>query len=172
MVSKPAIAVAATSSLNDLGYVVASGSSSIVRTFIVSGTTLSQNLNISAPANFEISLSETSGYAATLSLTPTSGTVAPTIIYIRTVAGLTANTYSGAVSFTSTGADSKSLSVNGTVAAQAAVYTSETNITGLNYNTYTNTPPVNPFIVWGTPLAGDLTVTAPANFEVSPYQYG
>jgi hypothetical protein len=156
----------ATSSLNDLGYVVSAGSS-VVRTFSVWGNTLSQNLIVTAPANFEISLSAGSGYTTTLSLVPVAGTVAPTVIYIKAVSGLAANTYTGVVAATSTGADAQNLSITGMVAAQAMVYASETNITGLGYNIYTNTPPVRSFIVWGKPLAGDLTVTAPANFEVS-----
>lgn len=166
IVSKPLIAVASSSSLNDLGYVSPSGTA-IVRTFNVSGTGLSQNLNINAPANFEISLNKNAGYGATIALAPTNDTIVPTTVYVRNVSGLAAAAYNGDIAFTALGADSKSLSVSGVVTAQASVYVSDTAITGLGYSTYSNIPPAKPFTIYGNPLVGQVTLSASNNFEIS-----
>ncbi|UPT71110.1 MAG: YDG domain-containing protein [Flavobacterium sp. JAD_PAG50586_2] len=74
------------------------GSASANETFSVSGTFLTNTIGISAPAGFEISLNPTSGFAGTLTLTPTSGTVASTPVYVRLLATDLAGTYSGAIS--------------------------------------------------------------------------
>jgi glucuronoarabinoxylan endo-1,4-beta-xylanase len=165
-VSHPIILVS-PASLNNLGY-ISTGGSSLIDSFVVSGTTLSQNVEIAAPANFEISLTAGSGYAASLSLAPASGTVAPTTIYVRMTAGLPVNTYNGIITLTSTDADNKTVALSGTVYSEAIVYTSVAAITGLGYNTFgTASSRVRSFKVSGKPLAGDISITAPANFEVS-----
>jgi hypothetical protein len=166
VVSKPEITVITPSAYNDLGYI--SGYGSVERTFIVSGNSLSQNLEIKAPADFEISFTPGSGYADSLTLAPINGTVASTTVYVRLKSGLSGNTYSGDLSLTSTGAASKNTTLNGRVYQQAITFVSETALGGFNYNYYsTSTSPEQPVEVWGGPLAGDITVTAPENFEVS-----
>lgn len=165
LVVNPTIVAVAADPLTDLDYIA--GGQSVVRSFIVSGTNLSENLEITAPANFEISLSRDSGYAASLALAPVSDSVTPAVIYIRMVSGLSAGSYSGTLAVASTGAESKSLAVGGSVLAQAIVNVSETSLSGFGYSTFSNSPPVKSFVVWGHPLSGDITITAPANFEIS-----
>jgi glucuronoarabinoxylan endo-1,4-beta-xylanase len=165
-VSVPVITVSATS-LNKLGYIALAGSP-MVDSFTVSGTTLSQNVEITAPANFEVSLSAGSGYATSVSLASAGGALSPTTIYVRMVSGQAVNTYTGMITVSSTGAESKNVEVEGRVYAQAVVSTSETTITGLGYHTFLTVPSrVKSFFVWGGPLAGDITITASANFEIS-----
>jgi len=91
-----------------------SGTPSSPQSFTVSATTLSNNLSIAAPTGFEISTSSGGTYSATLSLTPTSGTVASTSIFVRTTAAATGSP-SGNVTISSTGATSKTVAVTGTV---------------------------------------------------------
>lgn len=74
------------------------GSASANETFSVSGTFLTNTIGISAPAGFEISLNPTSGFAGTLTLTPTSGTVASTPVYVRLLATDLVGAYSGTIS--------------------------------------------------------------------------
>ena len=77
------------------------------KTFTVSGINLTANAVITTPANFEVSITSGSGFTTSLNLTPTTGTLDPTIIYVRLVSPLTANTYTGDVTVSSTGAPNK-----------------------------------------------------------------
>jgi hypothetical protein len=164
-VVKPTIVAVAVDSLSNLDYIT--GGQPVMSSFIVSGTKLSANLMITAPADAEISLSPNAGYAASLPFAPVNGTVAPVTIYVRLISGLAVGSYSGTLAVTSTGAESKNLAVGGTVFAQAMVNVSATSISGFGYSTFTNIPPIKSFVVYGRPLSGDVTITAPANFEIS-----
>ncbi len=81
---------------------------------VVSGSNMTNNLTITAPVGFEISVSVGTGYAATATLTHSGGTIAATNIYIRISAGST-GTVSGNLVFSSTGATTQNLAVTGTV---------------------------------------------------------
>lgn len=166
-VSKPTIIATTSNVINDLGYVLPGGNAA-VHSFFVSGSRLSQNVVVTAPANFEISLNENSGYGNNLNLAPTDSTLASTTVYVRMVAGLSAANYAGVITITSIGADSKSLDVSGNVASNAFVNASATAIGGLGYSTFAaNNSTAVSFMVWGHPLAEDITISAPANFEIS-----
>jgi len=154
------------SSMNDLGYVV--GSSSIEKVIEVTGSGLSQDLIISAPANFELSLSSNTNYESTLNLTPVNGTIAQTQLYVRLKSGLTANTYSGTISLSSIGLSSKTIDVLGSVSQQANISVSETEMGGFDYNYYSGvSSPIKTFDIFGGPISGDIIVTAPEYFEIS-----
>lgn len=78
----------------------------------VSGQFLSNDILITAPTHFEVSTSNSSGFGSTVNLVPTSGTVAPTWVYIRfnpSVSG----PQSGNVVCTSIGANTINVSVSG-----------------------------------------------------------
>jgi len=108
----PTITVGA--GLSGLDYEVGSGPS-IEGSFTVEGSELTNDILITAPADFEVS--ETSGgtFGSSLTLTQAGGTVSSTTIYSRLKADLVANSYSGDISVTSTGASSKTVSLSGTV---------------------------------------------------------
>ena len=90
------------------------GSVSASQSTLVSGSNLTSNLVVTAPTGFEVSLTSGSGYASSISISPSSGTVASTTIYIRMTSAAT-GTPSGNVSVTSTGASTVNLSVSGIV---------------------------------------------------------
>lgn len=86
-------------------------------TFTVSGTNLStNNIVLTAPANFEISISSDSGWNSTITLMQSGGVVASTIIYARLKSGLNIGSYSENVVVTSTDAVSKTVVLSGNVA--------------------------------------------------------
>ncbi|MDI3320864.1 glycoside hydrolase family 98 domain-containing protein [Pinibacter soli] len=166
-VVKPNLVATTSAAINDLGYVLPGGNAA-VRSFFVSGSRLAQNVVVTAPANFEISLAEGAGYTSAIGLTPTDSVLATTTVYVRMTAGLVAGIYTGTINLSSLGADNKSLDVSGNIASNAFVSTSATAITGLGYSTFAaNNSAAVSFIAWGHPLAGDITITAPANFEIS-----
>jgi hypothetical protein len=80
----------------------------------VSGSGLTGNLVVTAPAGYEVSLSSGSGYGSSVSLTPVAGSVGVTNIYARLTASAS-GTPSGNITVTSTGATAKNVSVSGTV---------------------------------------------------------
>jgi hypothetical protein len=88
------------------------GSPSATQTLSVNGTGLTSTLDVIAPTNFEVSLSAASGFSSSVSIAPTGGTVAATIIYARynnAAAGLDA----GTITVGSTGAVNQNIFVNG-----------------------------------------------------------
>ena len=96
-----------------------SGSVSSSQTFTVSGANLTANLVVNAYSGLEYSL-DNSTYTSTISIAPTSGTVASTSIYVRMTSASTSLT-SGSISLTSTGATTKTVSVSGTLNSVTAI---------------------------------------------------
>ena len=88
------------------------GNASASTSFVVSGTNMTSGILVSAPAGFQVSQTAggASGYAATQTV-GASGTIAATTVYLRLAATTAAETYSGTVTCSSTGATSASLSV-------------------------------------------------------------
>jgi hypothetical protein len=103
-----------TTALSGFTYIAGNGPSS-EQNFSASGTNLTANLVVTAPTDYEISTTSGSGFGATVSLTPTSGTVAATTIYARLKAGLAVNTYTGNCAATSAGATPKAVALSGSV---------------------------------------------------------
>lgn len=112
--STPTI-TSSTTSLSGFTYINGNGPSAS-QSYTVSGSNLTANLVLTAPINYEISLTAGSGYAGTLSFTPSSGTVTSKTIYVRLKAGLAIGSYnSQIISMTSTGATTRTVTCNGTV---------------------------------------------------------
>lgn len=88
------------------------GAASASQSFSVSALNLTAALEITAPASYELSLNN-STWSNTVSLTPNSGTVASTIVYVRLNAAA-AGSYAGNIIGTSTGATNLSIAVTGT----------------------------------------------------------
>jgi hypothetical protein len=111
--NSPIIIVSKTA-LTNLSYCSGSGPS-VGQSYSVAGAKLSDNIIITAPTHYEISLSLGSGYTNTLTLTQSSGSVSPSIIFVRLKSGYTAASYSESVTINSTGATIKSITCSGTV---------------------------------------------------------
>ena len=92
--------------------------SSTSQQYSVNATNLTANLIVTAPADFEVSTAAASGYGSSVSLTPVSGTVAPTTIYAR-YSPIAATGASGSLNITnaSTGAATQNVAVNGNALA-------------------------------------------------------
>jgi gliding motility-associated-like protein len=84
-------------------FVSCTGINSAPQTVTVSGQNLSTNpIQVTAPSDYEVSLSSATGYTGTLSLNPVAGTVATTSIYVR-LRSNASNGASGSLVFSSTG---------------------------------------------------------------------
>ncbi len=132
--------------------------------YTVSASNVSANLTITAPANFGVSLTSGGPYTASLSLSETGGTIAGTIIYVG-FTPTSATLYSGStISNVDAGATTQLVSLTGT-GINPAISVSGTVAFG-NVN-LTNTSLPQSFNVSGTNLISDVTVTAPAGYQVS-----
>ncbi len=133
----------------------------------VSGSNLSSNITITAPTNFQVSISENSGYASSLSLTHSGGTVSATPVYVRMVSSLNIGSYSGNLTAAATGAIQYNISCSGMVVASTTNISSNNNLNGFAYTVGNGPSVVQSFTVSGTSLTEGITVTPPVNFEIS-----
>jgi len=144
-----------------------SGTASSATSFNVIASGLTGNLTVTAPTGFEVSSTAggASGYASTATLTPSSGTVAATTIYVRLAAADAAASYSGNITCSSSGASTVTLAMpSSQVAAATITLTGTTSAVSTTYGTASS---ATSFTVTGSGLSGNLTVTPPTGFEVS-----
>jgi uncharacterized repeat protein (TIGR02543 family) len=92
------------------------GVPSAEQSYTVSGSNLTDDITITAPSDFEVSLNSGSGFGSSLTLTQTVGSVAATTIYVRFNCA-TEETYTGNITHTSTDATTRNVAVSGTAAA-------------------------------------------------------
>lgn len=97
------------SSLVGFTYVEGSGPSDS-QSFSVTGANLTNDITVSAPANYEVSTISGSGYSSSVTLSSTGGDV-----YARMIAGLAVNDYSGNIVLSSVGATDVNVAVSGNV---------------------------------------------------------
>ncbi|MCR8666907.1 lamin tail domain-containing protein [Aestuariibaculum sp. M13] len=98
----------------DLFYYEGNGPSG-EESFFVYGSNLTTDIVLTAPTNFEISLTSGSNFINSINISPSSGTVDLTTIYVQMVSGLAANNYSDDITLSSTGVTDKTVSVSGNV---------------------------------------------------------
>lgn len=89
------------------------GTPSAEQSFEVSGEFLTNDITVTAPAEYEVSLTSGAGFGASVSLTPTTGSVSATTVYVR-LNGTAANyNQVGDVVLTSTGATDENVALEG-----------------------------------------------------------
>jgi gliding motility-associated-like protein len=88
-----------------------------IQQFTVSATSLVQNLAVTAPDGFEVSLNPNTGYAGTLEIAPSESNVNSTVVYVRLAASAPTGNAAGNVVLTSEGAVTQNVPVSGTVQA-------------------------------------------------------
>lgn len=115
-------ATVSKTSITGLNYDYGSGPSA-AQSFTVSATNVTGSLAVTAPSNFEVCKTSGGTYTSSVTLTPSSGTVSSTTIYVRLAAGLAVGSYGSAstyVTVTGGGILTKNVSVTGVVSAAAA----------------------------------------------------
>lgn len=133
-----------TANLTNFTYEEGSGPSA-EQSFTVGGTNLTANITVTAPTNFEVSKSSGSGYASSVTLTQSSGTVSNTTIYVRMKSGLSQGTDKGGdITLSSTGATTQTIAVVGTVTAPSYTVTPQSNNTELGTVSGTTTITASP----------------------------
>lgn len=161
----PSATVTATPDSILTPFATAINTTSTSDSFVVTGANLTGNVTVTAPASFEVASSLTGSYGTTVTLSPVSGTLAATTVYVRfhptSMGSINAN-----VTISSTGATTQNVNVTGTVLGPV-ITTSLSSISN-TFTTLVNTPSyTDSFTVSGTDLVSDIMVSAPAMFEVS-----
>jgi len=110
-------------SLSNFNYNFGSGPSA-QQTFTVSADNLTANVTVTAPTNYEVSLTSGSGFANSVTLTQSGGNIVgePKTVYVRLKSGLSVGTYTGNVNITSTGATTLTISLSGSVIAKRRIF--------------------------------------------------
>ncbi len=108
--TQPTITVSGT--LNP--FVTCSGIVSGNQSISIVGTSLTNDVIITAPAGFEISLTSGSGFSNSITISGTGGTITSTNIYVRISAG-SSGSVSGNIVLSSTGANSQTIPISGTI---------------------------------------------------------
>ncbi|TWO33737.1 T9SS type A sorting domain-containing protein [Seonamhaeicola sediminis] len=137
-------------------------------TFTVSGINLTNDITVTAPTNFEVSLDNTN-FNSSETIGHSGGTVNTTTIYVRLVSGLlnVNSPFSDNVTVSSTGAISKIVSVDGAVGPDDPLISYSGGLSNFSYTEGSGPSTSDSFEVSGMFLTDDITITAPANFEVS-----
>lgn len=166
----PTIMVSPTA-LNGFNYIFGFGPSSI-QNFVVSGSNLTSAISLTSSPDFEISLSDGTGFVAnsTIVLPQTNGVVNPTTVYVRMKAGGAINSYTGTVELTSTGAAPKTLALSGQVNAPAvepathltAFAVSSNGMTAINATWVDAVPSASGYLIKGSTV-GYNAITAPVD---------
>ncbi len=106
------------------------GTASANGTFSASGGNLTAPIVITAPSGFEISTATASGFGNSVSLTPISGTVSSTPIYVRLASTTAVGSYSGNITLASNSATTVNVAI-----PSSTVGTKTLTITGLTGGT-------------------------------------
>lgn len=160
--------------LNGFAYVKNSGPSAN-KIFTVSGNSLFDNVVITVQGNYEVSTDATSGFASSVTLPQTAGTVALTTIYVRLKAGLGVNDYSGTLTISSNGIASRSIDLSGSVSPESV-----TRLYDFSHDVATTSATVPPALntsigVGNTATAGVVSYTDASNVTsnvLKPYSGG
>lgn len=137
------------------------------QSFNIEGIYLTNNVNITAPAEFEISTVAGSGYTTSLVLSQSAGILASTTIYVRynpSAVGV----HSGNISCFSIGSNTINIPVTGTASIAPPPAVLATPTTAMSFNAIVGIPSVAQTVsVSGTYLIGDITLAVAAPFEIS-----
>jgi len=115
---------ASTTALNAFDQII--GTPSTAQNLTVSGSNLTGDVTVTAPAPFEVSTSEASGYASSVILPQTGGALAATTVYVR-MNSASGGAFSDQLSITSPGALEATVGLSGTAISNSlpAVFINE-----------------------------------------------
>ncbi|MBF01449.1 MAG: hypothetical protein CMP77_15930 [Flavobacterium sp.] len=164
--SAPTLTTNTTGFTSNFGNVLV-GSNSTGSPFTVSGGNLTSNVTVNAPnTNFQVSLSESSGYSSSVSVSYGSGTITNVPVYVR-FTPQSAGAKSGNVTLTS-GTASQSVAVSGTGVVPSATLAASPALTETNLNGATATVTLTNSTYAASLTTGNFTLNnAPSGVSVA-----
>lgn len=160
-------------SLSGFTYYFGAGPSTS-QSFSLSGSGLTGfpgNITVTAPANFEVSL-DNSSFAASKLVSFSSATLSSTTVYVRLKSGLAVTTYSGDVTNAGGGATTTNVTCSGVVnyVPSPTLSVSVAALSGFSYTVGAGPSANQSYTVSGTnlsPSSGSITVQCLTDYEVS-----
>lgn len=154
--------IATNAALNTFSQIT--GTPSAAQSFSIAGNGLTNNVLITAPAGYELSVDGGTTWNTTLTLTHTNGSVGLTPIQIRLNAAVMGN-YPGNIKATSTGVTDLTIPVTGNAAAGPTLTT--TGSLAAFAQTVGTPSAIQTYTIAGTSLNNSVTITPPDNYQVS-----
>lgn len=145
------------------------GNPSVAQQFTFSGINLEEDVTITAPANFEVSLEEDANFATEVMVSPIEGEIENTTVYVRLNA-TELGTSNGDIIISSIefAENAATIAVTGETLEQ---FTPEVNVNSENivdFEQVVGTPSATQTIsIDGANLEGDITLSVEAPFEIS-----
>ena len=184
VVPDPVLTVSVTE-LTDFRYMFGSGPSAS-KNFTIAGTDLTNGVTLTAPENYELSLSPDNGYFDSDEMSPVNGTIEETTIYVRLKAGLGVGPYSGNITIVcgdithtialSGNVDALPVAASPTFSPVAGTYMTEQNVAiscetegATIYYTIDGTDPTEESTVYSAPITVSETTTIKAMAVASGY---
>ena len=155
------------STVNLGGFLATQGDASPDQSYILAGTNLTGNVTVTAPAGFEIGLNSSSSFSSSLVLAPTGGVLSNVPIHVRTQASATVGSLSGSITHAGGSAATRNLTLSGTIRSSQPTLTLSTGSLSGFQAVQGSQSGVKTYTLSGYNLTGNLTVTAPAHFELS-----
>ena len=113
------------------GFSAVTGNISSEKTYQVRGSSLTGNIDINAPAGYQVSLTSGSGFGSSLTLTQSGGSVPWTTIYVR-MNSATIGLNAGDIMHVSSGATTKNVSVTGSLLSLEPTVPSTVSFSGIS----------------------------------------
>jgi len=155
-------------------YVQGSGPS-VSQAFSVSGSSLTGDITVEAPVNYELSLSTNGTYQSKLILPQTNGAVANTSIFVRMASGLSTGKKTGVISVKTTNAVDRQITLTGKV-DQSPLFVKYDFTSDVATTSATTPAAINATIgVGNTATAGVVSYTDANNYTsnvIKPYGVG
>lgn len=130
------------------------------KSFAVSGSNLTGDVTATASTNYELSLTSGGSFGTSVTLSPGSGTLGSTTVFVRLKAGLSGGAYPGTVSFTGGGLSTPpTVNLSGSVTTISRIHDvqgngdtspilgAQTTIEGIVTRTFTGSSRLNGFFV-------------------------
>lgn len=162
-----------TSSENELiGFIQFVGAPSPEQMIDVSGSNLSNDVTVTVSGDYEVSLTTTTGFASSLLLSPISGELASTTLYVRLNGSVIASSSNGDLVLTSAGAVDLTVTLSGEILnPDPVLFCSEDTLNGFSH--FVGTPSnEQSFEVSGNYLTEDVTIDVTGEFEISTQSGG
>ncbi len=156
-----------TDDLTDFGD-VEQGFPSASQSYTVSVVSLTDNLVVTAPDNYEVSANNTA-FSSSLSLAASAFTDGETTIYVRMSpsSSATLGVSSGSIVHSATGASDKTQTVSGIIIVPIPAIIIDESLTDFGGVPPGQQSARQSYTVEGHALSEDVVITVPANFEVS-----
>ena len=152
------------------GFVQFVGTPSDAQELEVWGTSITGNITVEVTSgDYQISLSETTGFTNSISLPETAGEVDFTTIYVRLNGTAALSPASGEITVSTTGATDILVPLNGDIYPEPLLGASETDLTGFSQTI--GAPSLSQsFVLAGQDLIEDVLVTVTAPYEISFFE--